>query len=136
MDEAGLFVAARAVRDRAHAPYSGYHVGAAIVDESGRLHVGCNVENAAYPQGACAEANAIGAMIAGGGRRIARIAIVGGPAGDEPGPCTPCGGCRQRILEFVDTTSEILLLDAQGGTRRFHIQDLLPCSFHLPGPPG
>lgn len=129
MDEQALFEAAHTVRARAHAPYSRYRVGAAIEDEAGRLHVGCNVENAAYPQGACAEANAIGAMIAGGGTRIARIAVVGGPAGAAPGVCTPCGGCRQRIREFADRTTEILLLDATGSTRRFRLDDLLPESF-------
>ncbi|MDH5345615.1 MAG: cytidine deaminase, partial [Gammaproteobacteria bacterium] len=73
-----LLAAARGARVRAHAPYSGVRVGAAVLDDTGAIHVGCNVENAAYPQGSCAEANAIGAMIAGGGRRIRAISVVGG----------------------------------------------------------
>ena len=88
-----LFEAAEAVRALAYAPYSKFKVGAAILADNGEIYAGCNVENAAYPQGNCAEASAIAAMIAGGGRRITRIYVTG-PGRD---PVTPCGGCRQRI---------------------------------------
>ncbi|MGQ3070769.1 MAG: cytidine deaminase [Ferrovibrionaceae bacterium] len=91
-----LLAAARAVRRSAYAPYSRLKVGAALRDERGRIHVGCNVENAAYPLGTCAEAGAIAAMIAAGGKRFQAVAIVGNGAE----ACAPCGGCRQRLYEF------------------------------------
>ena len=83
-----LFAAANAVRARAYAPYSNFHVGVAILADDGKIYAGCNIENAAYPIGNCAEASAIAAMIAGGGKRIRRIYVTG------PGavPVTPCGG--------------------------------------------
>ena len=120
---------ARAAMKRAYAPYSGFSVGAAIRDENGWIHTGCNVENAALPEGICAETNAIGSMVAAGGKKIVSIAIIGG--GDEPADVTPCGGCRQRIFEFADGETEILLLNADGGERRFAIAELLPESFQL-----
>ena len=120
---------ARAAMKRAHAPYSGFSVGAAIRDEHGWIHTGCNVENAALPEGICAETNAIGSMVVAGGKRITSIAIVGG--GDKQADVTPCGGCRQRILEFADEDTEILLLGADGAERRFSIAELLPESFKL-----
>jgi cytidine deaminase len=92
-----LLAAAHAARAHAHAPYSGFAVGAALRDEQGRVHVGCNVENAAYPQGLCAEAVALGALVAAGGRRITAAAVVG----DAASPVTPCGGCRQKLREFA-----------------------------------
>ena len=122
-----LFQAARRVREQAHAPYSGYRVGAAIVDADGRVHTGCNVENAAFPVGICAETNAIGSMVAAGGRRIARIAVVGGC--EAEGVCAPCGGCRQSILEFADDATEVLLQDGDGAIARFSIAELLPHAF-------
>ncbi len=120
-----LIDAAIAVRERAYAPYSKFHVGAAIRDEVGRLHIGANVENAAYPQGQCAEASAIGAMIAAGGRRITEIAVAGG--GD--GLCTPCGGCRQRIREFAATDLRIHICGPEGHRESFAFGSLLPQSF-------
>ena len=136
--EQALVEAATKVRENAYAPYSNYFVGAAIIDESGTLHTGCNVENAAFPQGACAEANAIGAMVAAGGKRIVAIAAVGGRANLEA--CTPCGGCRQRIQEFADDATRVILLDENGTTQSCGIDDLLPDSFGssnlLDDPPG
>ena len=85
--EQRLIETAKAARLKAHAPYSGFRVGAAIIDENGATHVGCNVENAAYPESICAEANAIGAMISGGGSKIAVIAVVGGEDAIEA--CSP-----------------------------------------------
>jgi cytidine deaminase len=131
-DEQRLLKAAQAVRKNAYAPHSGYLVGAALLDEVGRVHTGCNVENASFPQGSCAESNAIGAMVAAGGRRIVAIAVVGGR--DDLEFCTPCGGCRQGILEFADEQTRVILSGVNGAieSRRFH--DLLPASFHLPPP--
>ena len=132
MGDENLIAAAKAVRERAYAPYSRFYVGAAVLDEAGRVHSGCNVENAAYPEGFCAEANAIGSMVTAGGKRVVHIAIVGGAAGTAGlQPCTPCGGCRQRILEFADADTRILLLDAAGQLQHHTMDDLLPLSFRL-----
>ena len=128
-NEDELLDLAKEVRSRAYAPFSGYRVGAAILDGDGNVHSGCNVENAAYPEGICAETNAIGSMVAAGGKRIARIVIVGGRDGLEA--CTPCGGCRQRIREFADDDTVIVVVDADGGLARFTIDALLPGSFRL-----
>ena len=128
-DDDRLLEAANNVRRNAYAPYSHYQVGSALLDEVGRVHTGCNVENAAFPEGSCAEANAIAAMVAAGGRRIAAIAVAGGR--DALEPCTPCGGCRQKIAEFADPATRILLLDAAGTPTTHTIDDLLPRSFHL-----
>lgn len=131
MNDAELLERAKAVRQAAYAPYSGFLVGAAIEDDQGQVHGGCNVENAAYPLGACAEAGAIGAMIAAGGakRRISRIAIVGGRKDLED--CTPCGGCRQRIAEFAGPQTRILLEGPSGTIREFSMAALLPAGFVL-----
>lgn len=120
-----LVAAAIAIRERAHAPYSNFKVGAAIRDETGAMHVGTNVENAAYPAGQCAEASAIGSMIAAGGRRIRAIAVVG--PGDAL--CTPCGVCRQKIREFADADVPILVAGPEGLRETFTLGDLLPASF-------
>ena len=125
-----LIAAATEARANAYNRYSDFAVGAALVDEHGRLYVGCNVENAAYPLGSCAEAGAISAMVQDGGRRIARIAVVGGSS--EIGPCTPCGGCRQRIAEFANADTVILAIDDSGKWQEYTIESLLPVSFHLP----
>ena len=124
-----LINAAREARRNAYNRYSNYSVGAALVDDRGHLHVGCNIENAAYPLGSCAEAGAIAAMVQQGGKRIVKIAVIGGSA--EVGPCTPCGGCRQRIREFADDQTSILAIDDSGEWQEFSIKELLPASFHL-----
>jgi cytidine deaminase len=124
-----LISAATDARNNAYCKYSGYAVGAALVDDRGHVHVGCNVENAAYPLGSCAEEGAIAAMVQEGGKRIARIAVAGGAG--RIGPCTPCGGCRQRIREFADDETIILAIDDSGDWQRFSIESLLPASFHL-----
>ena len=129
-DALELMAVAESVRKRAHAPYSGYRVGAAICDSDGHIHRGANTENASFPLGACAEANAIGAMVSAGGTRIARIAIAGGR--DTLDNCTPCGGCRQRIAEFADGNTEILVRDEQGTLATYRVADLLPVAFHWP----
>lgn len=124
-----LINAARDARQQAYCHYSGYSVGAAILDEQGRLHIGCNVENAAYNLGNCAETAAIAAMVQEGGRRIHRMAVAGGY--DEIGPCTPCGGCRQRIHEFADENTTVLVIDDSAEWQEYSIAALLPASFHL-----
>jgi xanthosine phosphorylase len=120
-----LFRAALAVRERAYAPYSKYRVGAALRGARGAVHVGANVENAAYPQGQCAETSAIGAMIAAGETRIVEVAVIG----DGDILCTPCGGCRQRLREFAAPDTRIHLCDAGGVRRTTTLAELLPLSF-------
>ncbi len=117
--------AAIAARQAAYAPYSGFHVGAAVRGESGAIHTGCNVENAAYPEGICAEAAAIAAMVMAGERRITEVAVAGG--GEQM--CTPCGGCRQKIREFAADATPVLVCGPDGLRRRFTLGDLLPSSF-------
>jgi cytidine deaminase len=120
-----LIDAARAARTRAHAPYSHFKVGAAVLDEQGRLHAGCNVENSAYPQGVCAEAGAIAAMVAAGGTRIVAAVVVG----EGAQPCTPCGGCRQKLREFARDDTPVIVADMQQIRGRFTLGELLPHSF-------
>lgn len=121
-----LVAAALAVRKRAHVPYSRFRVGAALRAADGSLHVGCNVENAAYPQGTCAEASAIVAMVAAGQKRLVEIVVAGG--GD--GPCTPCGGCRQRIREFAGPDARIRVVNPKGlPMGSWTMDELLPVSF-------
>ena len=125
-NETQLMAAAIEAMGRAYAPYSQFPVGAAILDGSGLIHAGANVENAAYPVGNCAEASAIAAMVMAGGSRIAMIAVAGG---DGNLLCTPCGACRQRIREFGDAETPVLVGGPDGLQRRFTIGDLLPESF-------
>ncbi|HEU6441050.1 MAG TPA: cytidine deaminase [Microvirga sp.] len=120
-----LFEAARAVQAKAYAPYSRFKVGAAIATPDGQVFTGCNVENAAYPVGSCAEAGAISAMIAGGASRIGEIVVMG--EGDAL--CTPCGGCRQRIREFAAPDARIHIAGPEGIRRSFTLDELLPFSF-------
>lgn len=120
-----LTTAATAVRQRAHAPYSGFAVGAALVDEQGRIHAGCNVENAAYPQGLCAEAVALGALVAAGGRAISAVALVAG----QGRPATPCGGCRQKLREFAADSVPVHCRSVDGVTLDTTMGALLPLSF-------
>lgn len=121
-----LIAAALAARAKAHAPYSRFRVGAAVRDETGRVHSGCNVENAAYPEGICAETAALAALVMAGGKRCVEAAVVG--AGD--GLVTPCGGCRQRLREFAGNDTPVHVGDADGNLRRtFSLGELLPASF-------
>ena len=130
MTDEELLDAARTVRELAYCPYSDFRVGAAIIDENGNIHVGCNVENAAYPQGSCAETGAIAAMVAAGGQRIVTIAVAGGGS-IKTRACTPCGGCRQRIHEFSDGETRIIFKDDDNEWHRYSMAELLPSSFHL-----
>lgn len=126
-----LIDAALSARLRAYAPYSRFLVGAALRCD-GAIYSGCNVENAAYPQGSCAEAGAIAAMILGGGRHIDEIVIVG--SGDAP--CPPCGGCRQRLREFGSPDLSVRIVNTEGTVLlETTLEALLPWSFgpdHLP----
>ena len=120
-----LVDAARAVRENAHAPYSKFKVGAALRAQSGAVYHGCNVENVAYPEGTCAEAGAIAAMVAGGDTRIAEIAVIA----DSPKPVSPCGGCRQKIAEFAGPDVKVVLATTDGIKIETTVADLLPGSF-------
>ena len=130
MTDEELLDAARSAREMAYCPYSNFRVGAAVIDENGSVHVGCNVENAAYSQVSCAEAGAISAMIAAGGHQIVTIAVAGG-SGERTAFCTPCGGCRQRIAEFADDATRVIVKDEDNDWHVFTIAELLPSSFHL-----
>jgi cytidine deaminase len=120
-----LLQAALKARAHAHAPYSGFPVGAALRATDGTVHAGCNVENAAFPQGQCAEATAIGVMIAAGSARIAEILV----AADGPETVTPCGGCRQRLVEFADPATPVHLAGPEGVRATVTLGELLPRAF-------
>ena len=122
---AALFDAAKAAQAKAYAPYSHFNVGAALRTPSGAIFAGCNVENAAYPQGACAEAGAISAMALAGERRIAEMLVIG----DGEGLCTPCGGCRQRIREFASRRDAHPYRGAGRPAPDASLAELLPYSF-------
>ena len=115
----------RAAMDRAYAPYSEFQVGAVVKTDGGNLYAGCNVEIAAYPQGCCAEASAISAMVMAGEQRIAEVAVMG----RGEGLVTPCGGCRQRIREFADDTTPIHICGTEGLRQTMTLGELLPYSF-------
>lgn len=123
-----LVTAARQARLNAHAPYSNFQVGAAVLDERGTVSVGCNMENAAYPLGTCAEAVALGAMVASGGKEARAIMIVAG--GERL--ITPCGGCRQRIAELAGPDTIVYCASDTGDTiENMRVEELLPNSFRL-----
>ena len=119
-----LVAAAREAMGRAHAPYSRFHVGAALRAEDGSLHAGANVENSAYPQGQCAEASAIGVLVAAGRTRVLEAAVIA--SGEEI--CVPCGGCRQRLREFMPLDGKVHLCSATE-RRTVTLEELLPMSF-------
>ena len=120
-----LFAAAREVQAKAHAPYSNFPVGAAVRTATGRIFAGCNVENAAYPQGSCAEAGAISAMVAAGESQI--VAVLTVCDGEAIGTC--CGGCRQRLREFAAGDTPIYAAGPEGVRATFTLDELLPHSF-------
>jgi homotetrameric cytidine deaminase len=127
-----LVDAAVGAMSRAYVPYSRFPVGAALRDEHGAIHVAANVENAAYPQGQCAEASAIGAMVASGRRHITEVAVIS----DGDPPCVPCGGCRQRLREFIVPGAEIHMVGAAGQRFTSTLEELLPRSFGPESLPG
>jgi homotetrameric cytidine deaminase len=120
-----LIAAAREAMGRAHAPYSRFRVGAALRAEDGSIHAGANVENAAYPQGQCAEASAIGVLVAAGRTRVLEAAVIA----DSDAVCVPCGGCRQRLREFMPLDGVIHLCSAGGAQTTATLETLLPMSF-------
>jgi cytidine deaminase len=120
-----LFAAAQAAQAKAYVPYSRFRVGAAVLTPSGRIFAGCNIENAAYPVGNCAEASAIAHMILAGETRIVEALVIG----DGAALCTPCGGCRQRLREFAGDDAVVHIAGADGVTARFTVGELLPASF-------
>lgn len=132
-DPTELLGAARRVRENAHAPYSGFRVGAAVRGEDGSVHAGCNVENVAYPEGTCAEAGAIAAMVAAGVRRLTAAAVIA----DSPAPVPPCGGCRQKLAEFAAGPDvPVTLATTSGATVTLTVGELLPLAFtgaHMDG---
>jgi cytidine deaminase len=120
-----LAAAARAVREHAHAPYSQFRVGAALLDEHGRVHSGCNVENAAYPQSQCAEAVALGALVSAGAKHVRAVVV----AGEGAQAIMPCGGCRQKLSEFAAADTLVASVDAHGWRARHTLGELLPFGF-------
>jgi len=120
-----LLNAATQARGNAHAPYSNFKVGAAVKTAGGGVFAGCNVENVAYPEGTCAEAGAIAAMVAAGEREIVEALVIA----DAPMPVTPCGGCRQKLAEFAGPDVKITMLTTQGGELVMTMAELLPGSF-------
>ncbi len=122
---ADLLAAALDARGNTYCPYSDYQVGAALRTASGNVYVGCNVENAAYPEGVCAEGGTISAMVLGGDREIAEVVVVTG--GESPG--TPCGGCRQKLREFASPELVVHCTTVDGGHLRMTLAELLPASF-------
>ena len=120
-----LFAAAREVQAKAHAPYSNFRVGAAVRTASGRIFAGCNVENAAYPQGWCAETSALAAMVAAGENTI--VAVLTVCDGEAIGTC--CGGCRQKLREFAAGDTPIYAAGPDGVRATFTLDELLPHSF-------
>ena len=120
-----LIAAAREAMGRAHAPYSRFHVGAALRADDGSIHAGANVENSAYPQGQCAEASAIGVLVAAGRTRVLEAAVIAG----SDAVCVPCGGCRQRLREFMPLDGTVHLCSAAGEHRTMTLEELLPLSF-------
>ncbi len=127
-----LIDAAAKVRENAHAPYSNFKVGAALTSVEGHVHLGCNVENVAYPEGTCAEAGAIASMIASGDKRIAEVAVIA----DSPLPVPPCGGCRQKLAEFANGDVKVTLATTRGAIFETTVAELLPGAFdagHMEG---
>jgi len=120
-----LFEAARAAMTKAHAPYSRFPVGAALRTEDGRVYAGCNIENASFPEGWCAETTALGHYVMGGGGRITEIAVVA----EKMDRITPCGGCRQRLAEFAGPEAKLHLCDGNGVVETMTMADILPLGF-------
>jgi len=128
-----MIAAARAAQRMAYAPYSRYQVGVTVLDENGQMHAGCNVENAAYPQGVCAEAGALSAMVLAGGHKVRAVVVVG--TGSRW--VTPCGGCRQKLREFCEPHTPVFTANEENWGPTYTLEQLLPQSFgpdHLAEP--
>lgn len=126
---ATLYETAHAARVCAYAPYSGFTVGAALLSGSGTVFAGCNIENAAYPLGLCAEAAALAALISAGEREVRAVLVLAGAASAPQLLCTPCGGCRQRLAEFAAPETPIHVCGPEGLRQRFTLSELLPHGF-------
>ena len=124
-DLQSLFNAALDVQAKAHAPYSDYRVGSALVAEDGNTYTGCNVENVSFPLGQCAEGNALAAMVAGGARQVKEILI----ASPNEHFCSPCGGCRQRIFEFASKDTLVHMATSEGEIKTLSMNEILPFAF-------
>lgn len=120
-----LLNAARDVREKAYAPYSNFKVGAAVRGADGVIYSGCNVENVAYPEGTCAEAGAIAAMVAAGVQNLTEVAVIA----DSPTPVTPCGGCRQKLREFGTADTVVTMATTDGAKLEMTMAELLPGAF-------
>lgn len=120
-----LFEAARHAMARAHAPYSRFPVGAAILADDGRIYCGANIEVVSFPEGWCAETTALSHMVMGGGKRIREVAVIA----EKMARCTPCGGCRQRLAEFGDAETKVHLCDGDGPVETLTLAALLPMAF-------
>ncbi|ESQ87114.1 cytidine deaminase [Asticcacaulis sp. AC460] len=120
-----LFEAARAAMQHSHSPYSKFKVGAALRDENGRIHAGCNIENVAFPEGICAEATAIAHLIMAGRRHITEAAVIA----ERLPLVAPCGGCRQKLSEFASPQTRVWLCDDAGPQKAFTLAELLPAAF-------
>ncbi|MGJ8583768.1 MAG: cytidine deaminase [Marinosulfonomonas sp.] len=120
-----LLEAATKVRKQAYAPYSNFKVGAAIRTTAGTVFSGCNVENVAYPEGTCAEAGAIAAMIAAGETEIAEVLVIA----DSPLPVSPCGGCRQKLAEFTKADVNVTMTTLEGNSLTLTMAEILPGAF-------
>ena len=125
MSESSYIAATKEAMNKAYVPYSNYQVGALIVTKNGNTYSGCNVENASYPLGNCAEAAAIASMVLAGEKYIRMIYVM--TKNDEGG--IPCGGCRQRIREFSDENTQIMMCSPDGVQNRINLSELLPNSF-------
>lgn len=125
MHEDSYISATKMAMSKAYVPYSNYPVGVLIITDKGNTYSGCNVENASYPLGNCAEASAIASMVMGGERKIKTIYVM--TKNDEGG--IPCGGCRQRIREFSDEDTEIMMCSPDGVKTQLNLAELLPNSF-------
>jgi cytidine deaminase len=126
-----LFAAAVAARENAHAPYSRFHVGAAVLSESGTIYAGCNVEVASFPEGWCAETTAIGKLVSAGEKQVRAVVVVA--AGERL--TTPCGGCRQRLAELAAANTPVHVGSPAGIRRTFTVGELLPAGFELDDQP-
>jgi len=129
VQQQALLEVARSARLKAYAPYSRYPVGAAVLDDQGRIHAGCNVENAAYPQGQCAEASALAAMVLAGSTHARAVLVVGSGGNSAGGWITPCGGCRQKLREFGAPDLPIISANEHTVGPSHTLAQLLPDSF-------
>ena len=127
-----LYQLALSAREKSYCPYSRFATGAALLGKSGRIYLGCNVENSAYGPTICAERVAFFKAVSEGERAFAALAVCGAPEGEMPDkPCAPCGTCRQVMREFVKDDFEVILYDKEAGIKPYPFGELLPLSFQL-----